>query len=95
MNLLVDDSLRANPLAGSSGRVKLDSDKSKLWKNLFDFFFFFHNLAFWQVGEKIKAKTAIVKKYSHIEYTIIYNFVWKCSPGYEIKLVRICIDLYP
>jgi hypothetical protein len=23
------------------------------------------------------------------------HFVWKCSPGYETKLVRICIDLYP
>jgi len=29
------DRLRANPLAGSPGQVKLESDKWKLWKNLF------------------------------------------------------------
>ena len=29
-------SLRANPLARSPGKVKLDSDKWKLWKNLFE-----------------------------------------------------------
>jgi len=28
-------SLLANPLAQSQGQVKLDSDKWKLWKNLF------------------------------------------------------------
>jgi len=29
------DSLRTNPLARNLGQVKLDSDKWKLWKNLF------------------------------------------------------------
>jgi hypothetical protein len=29
-------SLRANPLARSPGQVKLDPDKWKLWKNLFE-----------------------------------------------------------
>ena len=44
-----------NPLAQSSGQVKLDSDEWKLWKNLF------LNLAFGQVGEKIKAKTDYIE----------------------------------
>ena len=54
-------SLHADPLAGSLGQVNLDSDKWKLWKNLFELIEKKFNLAFLQVGEKIKAKTVNVQ----------------------------------
>jgi hypothetical protein len=45
-------SLCTNPLAQNPRQVKLDSDKWKLWKNLYEEIENFLNLAFGQVGEK-------------------------------------------
>ena len=53
-------SLLANPLAQSPEQVKLDSDKWKLWKNLFEWIEFFSKFGFrssrWL---KIKTKTSL------------------------------------
>jgi hypothetical protein len=40
-------SLRANPLVWSLRQVKLDSDKWKIWKNLFEQIEFFSKFRFW------------------------------------------------
>ena len=51
--IMAVSSLHANPNARSPGQVKLDSDKWKLWQNLFEWIeVFFLILAFGQVGEK-------------------------------------------
>jgi len=41
------DNIHANPLARSTGQVKLDSDKWKLWKNLFEYDSNFSKFGFW------------------------------------------------
>jgi len=35
-SLIIKVSIRVNPIAPSPGQVKLDLDKWKLWKNLFE-----------------------------------------------------------
>jgi hypothetical protein len=63
-----NNSLHANQLAKSLGRVKLDSDKWKLWKNLLIKQKMFLNLVFGQVGEEKSVCTKVSEGTENYHY---------------------------
>ena len=68
-------SLCANPLARSPGQVQLDSDKWKLWKNFFNKYNFFLNLAFGQVKYRGRWK----KLWQRLKFFYFAHFEKQCN----------------
>ena len=75
---VIGSSLYVNLLARSPGQLKLDSDKWKLWKNLFEYIIFFSKFGFrtsrwkkiWQRLRKIKNK--LLQRYSNYVSYLFY-----------------------
>ena len=75
---VIGSSLCVNLLARSPGQVKLDSDKWKLWKNLFEYIIFFSKFGFrtsrWKkIRQRLrKIKNKLLQRYSNYVSYLFY-----------------------
>lgn len=69
------------------GRVKLDSDKQKLWKNVFEQIKKFLNLTFWHVGEqKLRQRLLSTFYLLQIHRTVCIFYIYNISgKKYDLK----------
>ena len=65
---------RANPLVRSLGQVNLDSDKWKLLKNLFEYFFFFFSKFGFRASRWNKLRQRLFLMYWYIAWSLIHLF---------------------